>query len=177
MKWIMIRGFAHLIVKAEDNVVETACGTVWVDPEIGGVADVEDFQGRPFGPDTDHMCHSVVKGWHTHPESAPEGLMDAKPIGPFVPTVKARADRDAAIQGLATKTDPAAEGAQVPVAAVAGRRSTTESPGDDLVFPDDGVPTAAIVDGATFIAPEPGPRRKSRRPAADIEIDSDGMGS
>lgn len=181
MKWVSVGGYGHAVVErlepaeqadVPDGGWRVACGRTLAN-EAEGV-EVGTLQERPYGADTCSDCHGKVKTWAADPTKVPEGVETAPAPHTAESRPLTRAERDAVLRG--ERPEPVSvQGDRAPGRAdrPASSRPATPEPADDVVFPDEGA-GPSVVGGAVFVAPEPGKKSsKSKREAADVEIDSE----
>lgn len=170
MKWIMVNGEAHVLIKEDEAIFTVACSTLdYVNTPGLEVKETNSLEARPFGVDTHDVCHQIVKDWHLHPEETPEGMIT--PVPAIVPDKPlSRKERDAAVQGLG-RTDTGGDGPQVPPTPVAARPSQGRGHGENADDDDEAVPLP--VTAGAVVVPPTSKAKQARRTAEDREFDSD----
>lgn len=154
----------HAVI-LDDRPPEEARGAVCGEPTDGVAVPAKSLTERPLGADSCPRCHALVKRYTTDPGSAPDGFEVAPPPTPEERRLSAK-ERAAAVRGESVSMPEDTAGAPTPIRR--SRRAPEEPPGDDLEFP--GEPSTPTVDGATFVRPEPGRGRKSKRDP-DLDVD------
>lgn len=177
MKWLYVHGLAHAVVKETADDYSTACNAVIPnDPEEDGPKEVPDLHSRPFGVDTCRGCHSKVKEWASGAEELPPGL-EYVPDSPEARKALSAAQRKAALAGAPQPVSMPGVPAPAPQEEAPVRHAPAPEPGSDEdlgLEPEAGPGGPAVVGGAIVIPPAPaGRRRRAKRGAADVEIDSD----
>lgn len=165
IRWISYQGYGHVIASEQTPAgVLLGCGQSIEIEEGDDIRETETLHARPFGADTEDVCHQQVKQWSLHPDDLPPFVAAALSEPKPAPKRPDAAARRKAIE----EANSGADGGRVPPRGTAGRRSTTEDAGDDLSFPDEGGPAA--VGDAVFVAPS-APRRSKRSAPDPDDID------